>query len=550
MKGHRTAIVGLFFLVYVVPLGARPIVIPDEVRYAEVPREMLASGDWIVPRFNGLRYFEKPVLGYWLNAISMRLLGKNSFAVRLPSALSVGLSALILFLFVRRWAGADSVGMLAAGVFLSCGAVFGIGTFAVLDSVFSMFVTAAMISFFFAYKENRPKNRTILLALFGAFCGLAFLVKGFVAFAIPIVAIGPFLVWERRWKEGLRLAMVPVFTAILVALPWSIAIASREPGFWRYFFWSEHIRRFMGDDPQHTEPFWYYIPFLAGEAFPWTVFFPASVWGLRKTGLKGSLLRFALCWFCFPFVFFSLSRGKLGTYILPCFAPLAILVTLSLRSYIQQGKTRLFSAGAVFLATAACLSAFVLVLSQLTGFGGSTIYTRQEIWKWLLAAGALLIMAACAILAVRLRAPNKKILTVCVAPCFLMFSAHFLMPDQMKLRKAPGAFLLRHANQIRPDNVLVSDAGLAHAVCWFYRRSDVELMSVGEFEYGLQYPDVRRQDLDSDQLENLVRDNSRDRELVLVIDAERYAKYKRKLAEPAFEAVEGDFAFARFGLNP
>ena len=93
IRKSNIAVVALFLLIYILPLGVRPMVIPDETRYAEVPREMLASGDWVVPHLNGLRFFHKPPLGYWLNATSMMLFGENAFAVRLPSAMSVGISA-------------------------------------------------------------------------------------------------------------------------------------------------------------------------------------------------------------------------------------------------------------------------------------------------------------------------------------------------------------------------------------------------------------------------------------------------------------------------
>ena len=97
MRKSYLAAIGIFVLLYIIPLGIRPIILPDESRYAEIPREMLTSGNWIVPKLNGLRYFEKPVLGYWLNASSIKLFGENAFAARLPSALATGLSAFIIF---------------------------------------------------------------------------------------------------------------------------------------------------------------------------------------------------------------------------------------------------------------------------------------------------------------------------------------------------------------------------------------------------------------------------------------------------------------------
>jgi 4-amino-4-deoxy-L-arabinose transferase len=119
-RKFKLLIPGFFLLFYILPLGFRPIFIPDESRYAEIPREMIASGDWVVPRLDGIRYFEKPVLGYWLNAISIKMFGENAFAVRFPSAMATGLSAFIIFLLIRRFSNRNFLGAITAVIFLTC----------------------------------------------------------------------------------------------------------------------------------------------------------------------------------------------------------------------------------------------------------------------------------------------------------------------------------------------------------------------------------------------------------------------------------------------
>ncbi|HUT46428.1 MAG TPA: phospholipid carrier-dependent glycosyltransferase, partial [Sedimentisphaerales bacterium] len=185
------------------------MLIPDEFRYAEISREMLETGDWVVPHLDGLRYFEKPVLGYWLNAIGIAMFGENAFAIRFFSALAAGISAVILFFLARKYAGGYRTGIFVAVVFLTCSEVFSIGTISVFDSMFSMFLTAAMALFFFAHMEDKPRKRICLLVLSGISCGLAFLTKGFLAFAIPAVTVIPFLIWQRRAKEIFRILWVP-----------------------------------------------------------------------------------------------------------------------------------------------------------------------------------------------------------------------------------------------------------------------------------------------------------------------------------------------------
>jgi len=158
MKKYSVAIIALFLILYILPLGVRPISIPDESRYGEIPREMIASGEWVVPHLNGLRYFEKPVLGYWLNALSITLFGENAFAIRLTSALSAGISALMVFFLIRRFGGGSQAGILGAAVYLTSLLVLALGTLTILDSMLSMFLTGAMASFFSLTKKTSPQN--------------------------------------------------------------------------------------------------------------------------------------------------------------------------------------------------------------------------------------------------------------------------------------------------------------------------------------------------------------------------------------------------------
>lgn len=546
MKKASLSVIALFLLLYIVPLGVRPIVIPDECRYAEIAREMISSGDWVVPHLNGLRYFEKPVLGYWLNAVSMTLLGENAFGLRFPSAMAVGISALMIFMLVRRFTGGNSTGILAATVFLTCLEVFGVGTFCVLDSVLSMFVTAAMVAFFFAYMEDTPRKKVGLLALVGVFCGLAFLAKGFIAFAVPVVAVLPFMIWEGRWKELFRIPWVPIVFAALVVLPWSALIHLREPDFWHYFFWTEHVKRFMSDQPQHPHPFWYYIPVLVGGALPWTALFPAVISGVRNTRLKDPLVRFAVCWFLLPFVFFSLSHGKIGTYILPCFPPLAILITIGLRKYLEREKKRAFTLGASFLALVTAMLAVILIVSQVTCFPGLRAYGPEETWKWVVGVIGFLTWTALSVLALMSQDSRKKLALYCAAPLLFMFIAHFVMPDQSIERKSPGEFLLRHADRIKKDMFLVSGDDPLRAVCWFYKRDDIYLLRApGELKYGLSYDDSKHRLLSLDQLTEMVKAQEEKR-VVLIAKARRYAEYKHLLPRPVFEDTNGRFVFVRF----
>jgi 4-amino-4-deoxy-L-arabinose transferase len=547
MKKSAVVVIGIFILLYMIPLGVRPMVIPDETRYAEITREMIASGDWVVPHLDGFRYFEKPVLGYWLNAASAILFGQNAFAARFPSAMAVGISALFLFLTVRRFAGGYWMGIITALVFLTCMEVFGVGVFCVLDSIFSMFVTAALISFFFAYMEVKSSKKTGLLVLFGIFCGLAFLTKGFLTLAIPVMIIVPFMIWEGRWKDTFNIPwMLPIVAAAIVLLPWSIIILFRAPDFWKYFFWEEHIVRFMGNNAQHPNPFWYFIPVIVGGALPWTALFPAAISGCCKERLKEPLIRFAICWFFFLFLFFSASKGKLGTYILPCFPPLAILITKGLKKYLEGQKNRAFTMGASFLSVVTGVPAVVLVLSQLTDFLGFRAYGPGETWKWVAGTAGPLLWISLIICSVKATNFRKKLILYSAAPMLFMLSTHFIMPNQIVDRKAPGALLLKNTSRVSPDTVLVAD-GLVQAACWFYKRDDVYLLNgAGELGYGLKYDDSKHRLLKVEQFKKLIAGEQGKKGVILIAKTKNYVRYKSMLPKPIYQEISNRFAFIQF----
>ena len=547
MKKSSIAVIGIFILIYILPLGVRPLFYPDETRYAEIPREMIASGDWVVPRINGLRYFEKPVLGYWLNATAMNLFGQNSFSLRFPSAISVGISALIVFLLLQRFAGGYPAGIIGAVVLMTCPAVFIIGVTNILDSVFSMFVTLAMGAFFFAYRETMPGKRMSFLVSSGIFCGLAFLTKGFVALTVPVVAIVPFMIWERQLKELLRVCWVPVITAVLIALPWCLMIHLREPDFWNHFFWFEHIQRFTSPNHgQHLDPFWSYLPMIVGGALPWSVFLPAILPSLSRAHLKDSLNRFSLCWFLLPLLFFSASKGKLATYMLPCFPPLVMFITVSLVNYLEHGKQKALTTASYFSAALIGSATAVLLVNQLAGFRTFTIYGPGESWKWILVSFALLAWSLLLVAAAKTPDFRRKIILYSAAPLLCMLCSHFILPEQLTTTRAPGAFLLSHAKRVTPETTLISDRRLTSAVCWFYKRDDVFLVDQGEFAYGLACKDAQDRYLTIERFRKLFDKDSGNKKIVLIIAKKLFEKSEHLFPEAAFKAESGDVVFVQF----
>lgn len=525
----------LFLILYLLPLAGRPLFIQDETRYAEIPREMIQTGDWVVPRINGLRYFEKPALGYWLTTISLKSFGENNFAVRLPSALTTGLTILlIIFLSSRNCQAESCAPHLAALVYMTSLGVAAIGTFAILDAPLTFFLTATLVSFFFAQEQSPGSTRELsLLFLSGVFAGFAFLTKGFLAFAVPVLTVGPYLIFQGRWRDTLRMLWGPVLGAILISLPWSMLIHFREPDFWHYFFWNEHVRRFLSDSAQHEQPFWFFIAVLPAMFLPWIMMAPAVGIGLwKKQWICRSeyrLLVFCLCWFVFPFLFFSASKGKLITYILPCFPPLAILTGLGLDQLLSNTKVKNMQRG-IFV-TILLASGALLTLTGLQLFGSEQVQLFQRTWKWLLLSSGLIAMIMFLKAAYRNEQVGYKIIFFALSIAALIFAAHFTIPNVTLNMKAPGPLIKRNEQFITPATYVLSGDEVVRAVCWYLKRDDIFLVErAGELQYGLDYEKERYRKLSPQAAGKFVR-NNRGR-TVLICTHKDYSRWQPFLPPP------------------
>ncbi|RMR01923.1 lipid IV(A) 4-amino-4-deoxy-L-arabinosyltransferase [Pseudomonas syringae group genomosp. 7] len=484
-----------FALAYLLPLGFHGLWIPDETRYAQISQEMLHSGNWIAPHFMGLRYFEKPAAGYWLIALGQAVFGENLFGVRIASALSTGLSILLAYLLAGKIWGDPRKSFASALLFMSFAFVAGQAGYSNLDPQFTLWTNATLVAFWYAV-HNIGRARLIAWALVGVACGIGFMTKGFLAWALPVIITLPYMLWQRRLAELFRFGPLAVAIAVALCLPWALAVYRQEPDYWRYFFWHEHIRRFAGDNAQHAQPWWFYLPLLVAACLPWAALLPTTLkqaWQQKSR----SETAFLLMWLVLPLAFLSLSKGKLPTYILPCLLPVALLMADALVECLNQGRGTALRVNGILNATVTFLGLLALIYLQLK----QPVYENEPMH---------LLLAVIVLVGWTLTSTLQGIrpLTFWAMPAvgswLLIALLPTALPNEVVYNKTPDQFIARHHAELAAcTHLLSNDLGAASALSWRLKRPEIALFNTwGELEYGLGYPDaqnrkVRLQDIDT-----------------------------------------------------
>jgi 4-amino-4-deoxy-L-arabinose transferase-like glycosyltransferase len=379
-----------FFLIFAFlslgTLGVRPLYKADESRYAEIPREMVASGDWITPRLNDFKYFEKPPLQYWATAVAFELFGERDWAARLWTALTA-LAGVALTFYAGRKLFSPAAAALGALVLAGSPLYILLGQINTLDMGLAFFLSAAV----FAFALQR-------YYVFWAACALAVLSKGLIGIVLPLGAVGLYILIRRDWRLIGR--MKPFSGPLLflaIAAPWFIAVSMRNGEFAHFFFIQEHLQRFTTKMHGRYQPAWFFLPILAFGLAPWLLPFFASMRNFfnnktekRSDGFDPAL--FLALWAILVFAFFSASGSKLPSYILPIFPAVALL----LGRWIELARPRRLLAVQAALAGAA---GFLVVVfsSSIQRMSSRGIPDASNSYApWLVAAGALLAAASIA----------------------------------------------------------------------------------------------------------------------------------------------------------
>ena len=398
---------GLFLILWFGALDEREFFNPDEGRYAEIPREMVASGDWITPHLNGLKYFEKPVLQYWITAVSYLALGQEEFVARLWPALAGFLTLLLVYYMGRRLAGVRA-GVVAAAALATTFQFFVFSQIVTLDMGLSFFLTLALWGFITSQDlraaTSQQRNSAILM---WAAMALAVLSKGLVGVVLPALVLIFYIVIERDWTFLRRLHWgigIPVF--LTIALPWFVWVQLRNPEFFQFFFIREHFGRYALDEHRRSGAWYYFLAILLIGSLPWSfVYFKAMIASWRKASLNHFTInpvRLLILWVITFTVFYSISRSKLPGYILPVYPALAVL----LGCYVQREKIRLSQK---LLLTIAALGVIVMaaapMITRIPKFADDADLIVPFV-IWAIGAGGILFVSAVLAMATKMHYPR------------------------------------------------------------------------------------------------------------------------------------------------
>jgi hypothetical protein len=304
-------------------LGGTALWDPDEGRHAEIAREMLASGRWLTPTLNGQPYHDKPVLFYWLTALSMHAFGQNAWAARLPSAITATTGVLLTAWWGTRFVG-PLTGTVGALMLATTGLYVALGRLTMLDMAFSFWLSAALL-YGSAWGLGGRSHVWPVWPVY-ALVALAVLTKGPVALVLATLTLGVFTyrtgIPVREWRIGQG---VLVFG--LIAGSWYLAAAIVEPTYMRDFLWIQNVGRFTHGRVGHPLSVLAYAYLLPLGFLPWSFYWPLAAYTLRERGWRAPspAIEFCLVWIAVTLIFFSISSAKLATYVLPVFPPLAIV---------------------------------------------------------------------------------------------------------------------------------------------------------------------------------------------------------------------------------
>lgn len=466
-------------------LHHRKLFDPDEGRYAEVPREMAVTGDFVTPRLNGFKHFAKPPLQYWVTALTYKAFGFHEWAARFWPA-ATGLLGLLLVAFTGARLFGRAAGVAAALVLASSIYYVFFAQVATVDMNLTLFISAAMC-FILLGLHAQPGSRAEhgwMLAAWAAM-GFALLAKGLVGVVFPLMAVGLYCAIERQWLLWLRLHVITgplVFLAI--AAPWVVTVSLRNPEFFHFFFIQEHFARYATTIHKRSEPFWFFIPLVIAGLLPWTWAMLESIReGWRKDEARAHFhpARFMVIWGVSIIVFFTASSSKMVAYILPAIPALGLLTGRWLVRLHDEKLRRRVLPLLILMGVAICIAAQVTEWTKEANLY-RIFFIRYAVW---LEAAGLVLLVAAALLG-WLAAGGMRFIATTALVVFIALQACLLGLEHLSPLRSGYGIAQEMKRHMQPDTEIFAVGRFDQTIAPYIGRTITLVEFAGQMAFGLQ----------------------------------------------------------------
>jgi 4-amino-4-deoxy-L-arabinose transferase-like glycosyltransferase len=472
----------VFCAVWFYALGARTLVPTDEGRYAEMAREMVVTGDWITPRLNGIKYFEKPPLQTWMNALTFEAFGLGEWQARLWTGLCGLFGVLMTAATARRLFGSRTgfhAGLILASSFYWA-ALAHVDT---LDMGLSAMMTITLCGLLLAQRDGATatEQRNWMLACWGGMA-LAVLSKGLIGIVLPGAVLIIYTLMSRDWTIWRRLHFgkgLLLFFAI--SAPWFVLVSLKNPEFPRFFFIHEHFERFISKVHHREGPWYYFIPILLLGITPWLALLPQALalpFTEKRDGFQPAKMLFAWC--AFIFFFFSISGSKLPSYILPIFPALALLIALQL----ERTSKRAIVVSAALLAIAGAVG--LAFIGKVPGMASNSferpLYEAYVPW---VAAGAGLALLGGVAAAILARTRREWSVVVLATSAFIAGQVLMLGHEPLGRYKAGLNHVAKMAAELTPDTPIFAVNIYEQSIPFYLRHTLTLVAYADEMQFGV-----------------------------------------------------------------
>lgn len=476
-----------FLLIWFYMLGARTLVPTDEGRYAEMAREMLVSGDWITPRLNGIKYFEKPPLQAWMNVITFEMFGLGEWQARLWTGLC-GLLSIALVAHTGCKVFDARTGINAALVLGSSLLWAASAHYNSLDMAVAAMMSISLCGLLLSQRQQASaaeQRNGMLWCWIGM--ALAVLSKGLIGLVLPGAVLIIYTFVARDWAIWKRLHMgkgLLIFFAIVS--PWFILVALKNPEHPHFFFIHEHLQRFTSNVHKRYQPAYFFVAILALGIFPWLGLLLQGMWSaLKKEPAGFQPQKMLLVWTGFIFVFFSISNSKLTGYILPIFPSLALLIALQLES--ASRKSLRFAAGLLTLTGVGGLVFVLMAPAKLASMAMPPIELalNQAFLPWLMAACLIIIFGGLLAIMMLKRQKDWAIISMALAG-FIAGQTLMLGYEPWGYYRAGLLHLKAIQAELKPDTPIYSVGMYEQCLPFYLGRTLILVEHADELEFGLE----------------------------------------------------------------